>query len=157
MNDDNIIIHSTLEQGYDFYITDKWHKKYHFKISTFAVPSGFLSEAIEVINPNSESVSRTFQILSDFEADIETSELVLKAKIKEGINQKHLEIEDGQLRIGDEQILIGKISCEDDAIETTLFEIDGKRITVEKFVDMLQMYSGWKFKFQIFDSTDELE
>ena len=68
-----------------------------------------------------------------------------------------MEIEDGQLRIGDEQILRGKISCEDDASEATLFEIDGKRITVEKFVDMLQMYSGWNFKFQIFDSTDELE
>lgn len=26
MIDDNTIIHSTLEEGYDFFITDKWNK-----------------------------------------------------------------------------------------------------------------------------------
>jgi hypothetical protein len=31
---DDSIIHSTLEEGYDFFITDNRGKKYHFKIST---------------------------------------------------------------------------------------------------------------------------
>lgn len=34
MKDNNTITHSTLDEGYDFYVTDKWNKKYHFKIST---------------------------------------------------------------------------------------------------------------------------
>ena len=76
------IIHGTLEEGYDFYITDNWNKKYHFKISTFSVPSGLLSEAIEVIDAKPENEPRIFHILSDFGADVEKSEMLLKAKIK---------------------------------------------------------------------------
>ena len=158
--DNNTIIHSTLEQGYDFYITDKWQKKYHFKISTFTVPSGLLSEGIEVINSNSENIARTFHILSDFNADIEKSEMLLKAKIKKGINQKHLKIKNGKLQITNAEILRGTIDWTDDLSDTnfnTVFEIDGKRVTIEKFVELLEVYGAFKFKFQICDSTDELD
>ena len=47
-NSENAIIHDPYEEGYDFYINDKWNNKYQFRISTFEVPSGFLSKAIEV-------------------------------------------------------------------------------------------------------------
>ncbi|NQU33125.1 MAG: hypothetical protein HQ521_07810 [Bacteroidetes bacterium] len=156
--DDGTIIHSTLEQGYDFYITDKWQKKYHFKISTFAVPSGLLSEAIEVTDSN--NVLRTFRVLSEFKADIEKSELLLKAKIRKGINQKHLNIVEGEISITDEQILRGAIGSTNNLSDTdfnTTLEIDGKRITIEEFVKMLDIFGGFNFKFQIVDSADELD
>jgi len=157
--DDNII-HSTLEEGYDFFITDNWKKKYHFKISTFSVPSGLLSEALEVIATKKENEPRIFHILSDFNADIEKSEMLLKAKIKNGINRKHLKNENGMLSVGDEQQLRGRIEWNDDLSDTkfnNIFVIDGKRITIEKFVEMIECYASWNFKFKIYDSTDEID
>lgn len=49
MESNTTITHSTLDEGHDFFITDKWKKKHHFKIATFEVPTGLFSEAIEVI------------------------------------------------------------------------------------------------------------
>jgi hypothetical protein len=34
------IITDPLKDGYDFFITDKWGKEYHFKIISFDVPGG---------------------------------------------------------------------------------------------------------------------
>lgn len=38
----------------------------------------------------------------------------------------------------------------------TEFVIDGKRITIEQFVEMLQVFEGFNFKFSIHDPSDEL-
>lgn len=45
-----IITHSTLEDGYDFYTTNKWGINFHFRIHTFPVPSSYVSKAILVVN-----------------------------------------------------------------------------------------------------------
>jgi len=37
------------------------------------------------------------------------------------------------------------------------FQIDGKKITVEKFIDLLKGVEGWNFKFRIFDTTEDLD
>jgi hypothetical protein len=156
----NSITHSTLDEGYDFIITDKWKKKYHFKISTFAVPSGFVSEAIEVIGDKKDNEPRIIHVLSDFESDTEKSELLLKAKIIRNINQRHLKFENGILQIGDEQQLRGNISWNDNLTDTVfnhVFAIDGKRITIEDFVKMIECYSGWNFQFKIYDISEDIE
>jgi hypothetical protein len=157
---DNSITRSTIEEGYDFYITDNWNKKYHFKISTFPVPSGMLSEAIEVVDIKPENEPRIFHTLSDSGADIEQSEMLLKAKIKKRINQRHLINENGKLLIGDEQQLRGRIEGNNNFSDTefaNIFVIDGKRITIEKFAEMVECYTGFNFKFNIYDSCDELD
>ncbi len=41
----------------------------HFKIATFEVPSGLLSEAFEVIKSNIDDEPRVFHILSNFDSD----------------------------------------------------------------------------------------
>ena len=154
------IIHSTLDSGYDFFVTNNYGEKFHFRISTFQVPSGWLSEAIEVVDYSPEKECRVFHFLSDFDVDIEKAELSLKAKIKRGINQKHLQVENGRISISDEQILRGRISWGEKLTDTTFntfFEIDGRRVTIEKFIEMLEGYGSFNFKFQIFDSCDETE
>ncbi len=67
-----------------FFITDKWKKKRHFKISTFPCAGGLVSEAIEIVE-NVRNEPYEFAILSPFDIDIEYAELQLKAKIKRGI------------------------------------------------------------------------
>lgn len=160
MNDNDTIIHSTLEEGYDFFITDTWNKRYHFKIATFEVPSGLLSEAIEVIDNYVDNEPRIFQVLSDFDSDIEKAELFLKEKIKKGINKRYLDYKDGNYSIGDELEVAGRILW-DDSLKNSgfdnFFQIDNEKITIEKFIDMLKGFEGWNFKFQILDPSDDID
>ena len=152
--------HNTYEEGYDFFIKDKWNKTYHFKVSTFAVPSGLLSEAIEVTDGDNEREPRKYTILSDFEADVEESELMLKAKIKKDINRRHLVYEHGKPMISEEGVLRGRLggidNYSDSQFETCLI-IDGQKITIERFVEMLGIYSDYNFKFQIIDPGDDID
>ena len=159
-SDDNIIIHNPYEEGYDFYIKDKWQNQYQFRILTFEVPSGLLSKAIEVTEDKPEWEPRMFEALSDFEADIEEAELALKARIKRGINRKHLVEENGKLSIGKEEVLRGRIEESEDHSDSQFaryFVIDGRRITIEEFVEMLEPYTTFGFKFQIYDPSEEID
>lgn len=160
MTDNETIIHSTLEEGYDFFITDKWNIKYHFKISTFEVPSGLLSEAYEVIDNNVDNEPRVFQVLSDFDSDIEKAELLLKAKIKKGINKRYLDYKDGDYSIGDDLEVAGRILWDDNLKNSgfdNFFQIDNEKITIEKFIDMLKKFEGFNFKLQIIDPSDDID
>ncbi len=160
MSKNKITIHSTLDDGYDFFITDRWKKKYHFKISTLELPIGMLSEAIEVINDKKGQAPYNFHVLSDFDSDTEHSELVLKAKIKKGINQRHLQIKNGEFIINNRDELRGRIVWNENhpnSESDSMFVIDGKIITIEKFGEMLQRFQGFNFKFKIYDMSDEID
>ena len=155
--DGNVFIHSTLDEGYDFFITDRWKKKRHFRISTFPVPVGYLSEAIEVVTGSGKE-PYMFTILSDFDADLEQAELMLKAKIKKGINRRHLVQDGNRLRISDDQILRGRITSTDDLSDTQfdrILVVDGRKITMEMFYRMLEEYEGWNFKLSIHDRSED--
>ncbi|MFA9392209.1 MAG: hypothetical protein ACERKD_20525 [Prolixibacteraceae bacterium] len=162
MKNNNVITHSTLNQGYDFFITDKWKKKYHFKILTFNVPSGVFSEAIEVIKYKRESANepRIFHVLADFDADIENTELLLKAKIKKGINKRYLNYKNGIPSICDDMKITGRILSGDQPMDSQFdyyFAIDGKKISIENFLEMLDCVVGYNFKFQILDTCEDID
>lgn len=160
MEDNNTITHSTLDEGYDFFISDKWGNVKHFKIATFEVPSGLLSEAIEVIKCNIDDEPRVFHILSNFDSDIEKAELQLKEKIKKGINKRYLEYRDGELSILDGCEVVGRILWNDNLAKSNFdyfFQVDGKIITIEKFIDLLKGVEGWNFKFRIIDTTEDID
>ncbi|MBN1603281.1 MAG: hypothetical protein JW915_16855 [Chitinispirillaceae bacterium] len=155
--DGKVFIHSTLEEGYDFFITDKWKKKRHFKISTFPLAGALVSEAIEVVN-NGKDEPYIFSIRSPFDSDIEYVELLLKAKIKRGINKRYLAKYRGTMILKKENELVGRITYNDDpdiSESSTMLVVDGKRVTMEKFWQMLSQYEGWTLKLQITDRTDE--
>lgn len=148
--------YSTLDQGYDYYISDKWGMDYHFKIFSFPVPTGLLSEAREVIDKEGRE-PYVFNILSEFDEDKSEAELLLKHKLQDGINKRHLKSEDGKLEIRDEGRLSGRIGWDDDFNDTNFdlyFMVDGKKVTIENFVRMLQPYCDFKFNFEILDPSD---
>ncbi len=153
------IIHSTLNEGYDFFFTDKWNRKHHFKVHTFSLGIRWLSEAIEVIPETPERIPRTFQVLTDIETDVEVAELRLKEKLKTRMNQRHLIKKDGRFSISGEQILRGRIEWTDlpDSGFDTAFEIDGKMITVEELLSLLEPYTGYNFKLTIVDPSDDVD
>jgi len=152
--------HSTLESGYDFYIKDKWKKTYHFKISTFPVPSGLLSEAYQVIPESIKNTARVVHVLSDFGADIEKAELILKEKIKKEINVRYLKYENGRNSVAKDNKIAGSFQWDNTLLNSNFdyfFAIDGKKITIEEFIELLHPYEGFNFKFQIIDQSDDLD
>ena len=155
-NDDNVITHSTLESGFDFTIKDRWKREYHFKIAVFPVPSGLEGEAIEVKEDGSDGY--IFRGLYDFNTDEEFIIEQLIKKIKKGLNIHHIVNENGKWEISDKGILRGRIEYNDNYSDTEhdkSFIIDGKRITIEEFIKMLEAYEGWQFKFEILDPVDD--
>lgn len=149
----NIITHSTLDEGYDFFIKDKWKKNRHFKISTFPVPSGILSEAIEVVGDEKDE-PYTFSILSPFDSDIENVELKLKAKIKRGINKRYLTTDGSGYELRNDE-MAGRFEWSSKNDETSLI-VDGKRISMGQLEKILAPYEGFQFRLQIIDPSDEI-
>lgn len=146
---------SPLEDGYDFYISDRWGKEYHFKIISFDVPSGMLSLAVEVAEETEVYYPRRIEILSDYDADIEFAELQLKGKIKEEINQKSLKKRDDGAFEFIENSLNGVILADnEEGMSEPLFAVDGRKITVQQFCDMLSPYCTFKFRFGIIDPSE---
>jgi hypothetical protein len=155
--DGNTITHSTLDDGYDFFIKDKWKKNRHFKIHTFPVPSGYLSEAIEVIN-DKKTEPYIFSILSPFDTDTEYAELQLKAKIKRGVNKRYLEKDGAGYKLIENDEMVGRIewySNGEDYLNQTSFIVDGKCLSMEQLNYILETYEGWQFRLQIIDPSEE--
>lgn len=156
---DGVYTHSTLEEGYDFYITDRFKKKYHFKIASFLLGDLLASEAIEIVDGKKGREPYIFNILSSFDTDEEYAEMLLKAKIKKGVDKRYLQTVDGNLNIGDNNVVSGRIDYFEDTGESmfsTQLVIDGKRITIEDFVALLDGYGSFNFKFEIFDPSDDI-
>ncbi len=149
------ITYSPLDDGYDFFITDKWKKEYHFKILSFDVPSGVSSIAIEVAEETESYFPRRIEVLSDYDVDIKSAEMRLKAKIKKEINQKSLEIDDyGFLSLKDDRMVGDVLAISEVTMTEPIFSVDGKKITLQQFYKMLEPYSSFKFRFDIIDPSE---
>ncbi|SLM30952.1 hypothetical protein MTBBW1_2550006 [Desulfamplus magnetovallimortis] len=147
--------HSTRDDGDDYFIHDQWKRKYHFKISRFLVPTGMAYEAIEV--KEDDSTGYRFNSLYDLGDDQEVAMEEFIKKIKKGLNQRHLKKRGSKWEIGGRDILRGRIEWSEDFPDTAygkVFIIDGKRITIEQFAEMLEPFEGWGFQFKIVDLFD---
>ena len=121
------------------------------------MPVGFLSEAIEVV-PGKGKEPYMFTVLSDFNSDLDQAESLLKAKIKKGVNRRHLVRDGNRLRISDDQVIRGRITSNDDFSDTQfdrMLVVDGRKITMEMFYRLLEEYGGWSFKLSIHDRTED--
>ena len=135
--DGGVVIHSTLESGEDILIKDQWKREYHFKLATFELPAGLIAEAIEIKKDLLQGYH--FQMMFNFDTDPEIAKELLIKKIKRGLNRRHLKKRHGNWKIGERQILRGRIVWNenfDDTEYERVFIIDGQRITIEKFGQM---------------------
>ena len=73
---DGVYTHSTMEEGYDFYITDRFKKKYHFKIASFLLGDLLASEAIEIVAGKKGREPYIFNKLFKFDVDEEYVEML---------------------------------------------------------------------------------
>lgn len=146
MDGNNTIVHSSLEKGYDFFIVDKWGVKLHFKISSFIIPPWLLSEAIEVVEDNTDREARVYMVSSDFDSNIEEAEKRLKEKITKGVNKKYLEFSDGCYSIRNSSIK-GRFLGD-------YFEVDGLRLSPDEFIKAIECYQGWNFSIKFHELSD---
>ena len=150
--------HCPYEDGYDYFITDKWKKQRHFKISTFLGPVGLMVFAVEVLKTK-DSEPYEFELLFPFDTDIDFAESKIKEKIKRGINKRYLENVNGFLSIGENNEMAGRIIENNDLNSSdfnTALVVDGKKISLEDFYRLLNPYAGWQFSFKIKDRSEEL-
>lgn len=149
------IITSPLKDGYDFYISDKWGKEYHFKIITFDVPVGKLSVAVENAKETDDYHPRKVEVLSDIDVDIEYAELQLKAKIKQEINHKSLIMNDkGYFKVKGNS-LEGVILADSNMdVSEPMFSVDGNKITARDLNKLLSPFCSFKFRLDIIDPSE---
>lgn len=153
--DKNITIHSTNDDGDDYFIYNRWKKRYHFKIARFLVPTGMAYEALEV--KEDDSIGYEFNSLYSLDDDQDLAKEEFLKKIKKGLNQRHIKKIGSEWEINSKKILRGKIAWSEDSQDTEFEKvliIDGKRITIEEFVSMINPYEGWDFAFRIKDPSD---
>ncbi len=150
------IIHDTMESGEDHFIKDQWGREYNFKIGAFPYPTGPFVEAVEVKQGNEPGY--VFRIESESVDGFFDAEEKLLKKIRRGLNRRHLKKEDGRWVIGPKDMLRGRIDCNDDFSDTEYdkaFFIDGKRITIEDFIGMLDPLAGFHFHLRILSAYDD--
>jgi len=95
------------------------------------------------------------EILSDYDVDIESAELMLKAKVKKEINHKSL-IENGSapLKMKDDSLRGVVLAGWDMDISEPLFSVDGNKISVQDFCKLLSPFCSFKFLFEIIDPSE---
>lgn len=147
----DVFIRNTRIEGTDFLITDCFHKEYHFKIASYPIASGLLSEAIEI--PKNDSPGHTFNLVSSFDTDIEYAELLLKEKIKKGINQKYNSNSINK-NLVEKKSIRGKIESHYGELDSKYHKalvIDNTKITIEEFATIIDQLKGFDFEFRIID------
>jgi hypothetical protein len=148
----DVFIRNTLLEGYDFFIKDEFNKEYHFKIASFPTPAGLLSEAIECTG--NESPGYTISLMSPYDTDVEYAELLLKEKIKKGINQKyHSNLINKKLI--EKKSLCGRIESHYGELNSKYHKallVEDTRLTIEEFAELIDQLKGFEFEFRIKDA-----
>ena len=85
---------------------------------------------------------------------------ISKDKVVTLTYQLRVDNKDGDISILDGLEVAGRILWDDNLDNSNFdyfFQVDGKKITIEKFIDLLKGVEGWNFKFQIIDTTDDID
>lgn len=147
----DVFVRNTLLDGSDFVIKDDFHKEYHFKIASYPIPTGLLSEAIELTENHCPGY--TFNLISTFDTDVEYAELLLKDKIKKGINQKYHSNSINKKLI-EMKSLCGRIESHHGDLNSKYHKalvIENNRLTIEEFAEIIDQLKGFEFEFRIKD------
>jgi hypothetical protein len=111
-------------------------------------------EAFEV--QDGERGGYEFQVLDDAQADLFALMARLVERMRRALSLRHL-VDDGpQCSIAD-MIVRGRISCDlESNNRLPMLIIDGREVNWEQFGQMLMMFEGWQFKFEVKDPSEEV-
>ena len=134
---------------------------HHFKLLIFTIKQFTHGYAEEITEDGTEGYSAKI-FLTDYYHEEEAEEILIE-KIKKMINVRYLNGEGYTRQIAKDDIIKGKLSGirtgEEEIYDTRhdiLFVIDGKPLTVEELLHLLDPYAGFNFTLKIDDSTEDL-
>lgn len=119
---------------------------FHFQYRLLG--TGVSLEAFE-LDDNGPS-GHQFRIYGNSNDDSFTLFANLIAKIRRTLSIKHLSEGTHGTQIADHGIVRGQIECDPDSDDySPLLVIDGRKVTLDEFGEMLRAYEGWRFKLVI--------
>jgi hypothetical protein len=97
-----------------------------------------------------------FSVIADAEQDLFVTFQTLFERIRRELGRRHLEPEGKGYRITQDDVVRGQITDDPDSFEQMpLLIIDGKTITWEALGRMVAPNSGFSFKLEIYDRSEE--
>ena len=97
-----------------------------------------------------------FAVIADAEQDLFVTFRRLFERIRRELDHKHIEQDGAGYQITDAGVVRGQITSAPDDFEVMpLLIIDGKPVTWGAFGRMVSPYMGFRFKFEIFDRSEE--
>ncbi len=97
-----------------------------------------------------------FSVIADAEQDLLTTFQTLFERIRRGLGRRHIEPEGGGYRITQDDVVRGQITDDPHSSEQMpLLIIDGKPIAWEELGRMVAPNTGFRFKLEIFDRSEE--
>jgi hypothetical protein len=97
-----------------------------------------------------------FSVIADAEQDLFVTFQTLFERMRRALGRRHIEPEGEAYRITQADVVRGQITDGPDSFESMpRLIIDGKPITWEALGRMLAPYTGFRFKLEIFDRSEE--
>jgi len=97
-----------------------------------------------------------FSVIADAEQDLFVTFQRLFERIRRELGRRHIAREGDDYRITDAAVVRGQITSDPDSGERMpLLVIDGKPVPWEALGRMVSPYEGFRFKLEIFDSSEE--
>ena len=132
--------------------------KFHFFVRLMEV--GLVLGAFE--EDENRSGGYEFSIIGDVDDGVFSLFSKLYTRMCKALSRKHIYHDETthKWEITKSHVVRGQITDDSEIEDWTsdpMIVIDGKAITWREFGQMLKAYEGFKFKFQIFDHTDEMD
>ena len=124
-----------------------------FRTHLFA--AGVTIDAIEFNEDQSEG--HCFKVIGDEEGDLFELLARLVTKMRRGLANLHLEEGTHGLQISDPGIVRARIDSDPDGeTDMPVVVIDGRNISWDEFGRMVATYTGFQFKLEMHDLSDEI-
>lgn len=136
-------------------MSDAHGREHVFQFRTHLFAAGVTIDAIEFNEDQSEGYC--FKVIGDEEGDLFELLARLVTKMRRGLANSHLEEGRHGLQIGDPGIVRARIESDPEGeTEMPVVVIDGRNISWNEFGRMVATYTGFQFKLEMHDLSDEI-
>ena len=136
-------------------MSDAHGREHAFQFRTHLFAAGVTIDAIEFNEDQSEGYC--FKVIGDEEGDLLELLARLVTKMRRGLAYSHLEEGTHGLQISDPGIVRARIDSDPEGeTDMPVVVIDGRKISWDEFGRMMTTYTGFQFKLELHDLSDEI-
>lgn len=136
-------------------MSDVGGREHVFQFRTHLFATGVALDAIELTEGEPEGYC--FQVIGHEEGDLLELLARLVTKMRRGLENSHLEEGSHGLQISDRGIVRARIESDlEGKTDMPVVVIDGRNIPWDEFGRMVATYTGFQFKLELHDLSDEI-